>query len=133
MMGLSKFKKKLKSLYLIFIKDLQNLKLIQQISSNGSASLKQIRGFELGFKSILCHLLESFEIVHVLTEAFWGYPYRCPDSPISTIYYTEFHHAPCPLQVSCTSPFSSLLSACRIQLHIASNRQFQNISVGLGH
>ena len=39
----------------------------------------------------------------------------------------------CPLQLSCIYPFSPLLSACRIRLHIASNRLFQNISVGFSH
>ena len=48
---------------------------------------------------MLCHLLKSFDIVHVLTEALLCFPYRCPDcpdSPISNIYYTEFHYAPLP-------------------------------------
>ena len=40
-------------------------------------------------KSTMCHLLENFDIVHVLTEAFLGFPCMFPDSPISTIYYTE--------------------------------------------
>ena len=42
------------------------------------------------------HLLECFDIVHVLTEAFLIFPRKCPDSPISTIYFTEFHRAPLP-------------------------------------
>ena len=50
-------------------------------------------------KSTRCHLLESFDIVHVLTEAFLGFLFKCPDSPISTIYYTEFHHASLPTPV----------------------------------
>ena len=40
---------------------------------------------------MLCHLLESFDIVHVLAEAFLSSPYKCPDSPISTIYCTELY------------------------------------------
>ena len=51
----------------------------------------------LSERSTLCHLLESFDIVHVLTEAFWEFQFMCPDSPISTIYCTEFHHVPLPI------------------------------------
>ena len=36
------------------------------------------------------------KIIHVLTEAFLGFPCVFPDSPISTISYTEFLHAPLP-------------------------------------
>ena len=39
----------------------------------------------------------------------------------------------CPLQLSCTYPFSSLSSACRIRLYIASNWQFQNIPSLFNH
>ena len=35
-------------------------------------------------ESTLCHSLESFDIVHVLTEAFLGVPFKCPDSPFMT-------------------------------------------------
>ena len=49
---------------------------------------------------MLCHLLESFDIFHVLTEAFLDFQYKCPDSPISTIYnadyYEDFHQGPLP-------------------------------------
>ena len=64
----------------------------------------------------------KFDIVHVLIEAFLGFLYKCPDSPISTIYYTEFHHKPLPTP-----------TRAGICLHIALNLQFQNISVVFGH
>ena len=34
---------------------------------------------------MLCHLLENFDIAHVLTEVFWGFPCMFPDSPIGTL------------------------------------------------
>ena len=79
-------------------------------------------------KSTLCHLLENFDIIHVLAEAFLGFLCKCPDSPISTIYCTEFRHFPLP-----TPSFSPLSLACRIRLYKASNRQCQNIPVGFCH
>ena len=47
-------------------------------------------------KSTLCHLLENFDTVHVLAKAFLGSPDQCREYSLSTIYYTEFHHAPLP-------------------------------------
>ena len=45
------------------------------------------RWFRRKSRATLCHLLESFNMVHVLTEAFLGFQYMCPDSPRSTIYH----------------------------------------------
>ena len=60
--------------------------------------------------STLCHLLESFDIVHILTEVFLGFPYKFLDSPTSTLYYIEFHYAllPAPTQLH-LSNFSTVV------------------------
>ena len=38
---------------------------------------------------MLCHVLENFDTVHVLAEAFLGSPDWCREYPLSTIYQTE--------------------------------------------
>ena len=47
-------------------------------------------------ESPCCAIFSTWKvlIVHALAEAFWGPPYKYPDSPISNIYCTEFHHIP---------------------------------------
>ena len=69
-------------------------------------------------KSMLCHLLESFDIVHVLAEAFLSSPYTCPDSPISTIYPTDFHHIPLPTLTQLhLSIFATLVGLLNLPVH----------------
>ena len=66
----------------------------------------------------MCHLLEKFDIVHVLTEAFLGFQCMFPDSRISTIYYTEFHHVPFPTPTQLhLSIFSTVVGLRNLPAH----------------
>ena len=81
----------------------------------------------------MCHLLENFDIVHVLTEAFLGFPCMFPDSRISTIYYTEFHHAPLPTPTQLhLSIFSTVVGLQNSPVHSLESA-ISNIFVGFGH
>ena len=78
---------------------------------------------------MLCHLLERFDIVHVLAEAFLSSPWKCPDSPVSTIYCTEFHHIPLPTPTQLhLSIFAFLVSLLNLPVH-SLKQACQNIPV----
>ena len=61
----------------------------------------------------LCHLLEICDIVHVLTDTFLGFPYKCPGSPkVPFIIQNSTMHI-CPLQLSSIYPFFSTVITLR--------------------